>query len=319
MHGVKSINRWHWYEYIYLLKQAKILISGGGGLFQDRTSFLCVPYYASQIFLAKLLGTKVLVYAQGLGPLNTLVGRKLTEIAMEQAQTITLRDNNSLAMLKSWQLEGELTSDPVWMLSPSPLPESLSELLDNLRSIPNNRPKIIGLSLRNHSALKDYHLEFLAQAMAERFSGSTIMLLPFQPEQDLSPLQKANEYLQKLGLKTHTIDSALLTKPSQWLALIQNLDLIIGMRLHALLMAIQAGKPVIGIAYDPKVSILLNDFRQPLLSLDVPDRESVKIQWLKIINEANVDGLNEYAKEKLACIKQQASQNSGQLKRALKG
>jgi len=320
LHNVRSVNRWHWFAYMGLLRRSKLLVSGGGGLFQDRTGPLSVVFYAAQIVLARLFGAKVFIYAQGLGPLNTSIGRVLTKFAFQQAETITLRDKNSIDMLNSWGLKGELTSDPVWAMKSSPLPEAVKLTLDNLRLNFPQKKKIIGLSLRTDSALADYHIKLLAGAIASTFSSSaTILLLPFQPNQDLEPLEKINQHLEKLGLKTQFLDPELLKKPSHWVALMEHLDLVIGMRMHALLMALQASKPIIGIAYDPKVSLLLNNFQQPSLSLNLKDEEETRIKWFKIIEEANIDVLSDYAKEKLNLTRQLAYQNRKQLSNTLIG
>ncbi len=317
-HGVKSISRWDWLKFISLLKRTNVLISGGGGLFQDRTGPRSVIFYATQIFLAQFVGTKIFIYAQGLGPLNTVLGRQLTKLAFAQADSITLRDNNSINMLKSWGLDAALTSDPVWAMQPSALPQPAQSTLDNLRMNPAD--KIIGISLRNDIALADYHLNLLAQAIAKKFpTTSSILLLPFQINQDLEPLKKIDKYLQELGFKTSSFDPSLLNKPSHWLALMQNLDLVIGMRMHALLMALQAGRPVIGIAYDPKVSLLLNEFKQPLLPLDLKDEEETRAKWFKIVDEAMVDNLSGFACTKLEATKQLALQNSLHLTNSLRG
>ncbi len=316
LYGIKSVNRWKWPEYIKLFSNASLLVSGGGGLFQDRTGPRSVIFYAGQIFMAKLFGAKVFIYAQGLGPLKTLFARLLTRLAFSFADAITLRDSNSIAMLKSWGLEGKLTADPVWALSPSPLPDLVVGVLDSLKDGEN---KMIGLSLREDPALKDYHLKYLAESIAATYPHSCVLLLPLQQNQDLPLLRQADKYLRELGLKTSILDSSLMSKPSYWLSLMEKLDLVIGMRLHALLMALRASRPVIGIAYDPKVTILLKDFNQPVLLLEDHDKERVKGAWLKTIKESENNNFNQSSKDKLLVAEQLAQQNAIQLANTLRG
>ncbi len=134
--AVKSINRWHWLDYLKLLRKTKLLVSGGGGLFQDRTGFGSVIFYSAQIMLARLCGAKVLIYAQGLGPLQKIFSEKLTRLALQQASKITLRDHNSLALARRWGLPAQLTADPVWSLPASPLPALICKIAGCKR---NNR------------------------------------------------------------------------------------------------------------------------------------------------------------------------------------
>jgi polysaccharide pyruvyl transferase CsaB len=316
IYGVKSINRWRWFEYTELFKKAKLLISGGGGLFQDKNGPRSVIFYAAQIFLAKLMGAKVLIYAQGLGPLNSNLGRTFTKFAFGLANAITLRDKNSIDLIKSWGLEGKLTADPVWALSPSILPEPIQLKINKLKEQGN---KVIGLSLREDPALKSHHLEVLAEAIARTYTESTILLLPLQNNQDLALLKEAAECLKKYGIKSDMLDSSLLIKPSNWLALMQNLDLVIGMRLHALLMALKSSKPVIGIAYDPKVTILLTDFNQPLLSLAHKEKNDFEKDWLQTIGAAKDISFDQSSKDKLVIAEQSAEKNATQLADILKG
>jgi polysaccharide pyruvyl transferase CsaB len=315
LYGVRSVSRWQWFEYIKLFSNTKLLISGGGGLFQDRTGPRSVIFYAAQIFMAKILGAKVFIYAQGLGPLRTILGRTLTQLAFRLADIITVRDNNSTALIKSWKLKGELTADPVWSLLPSPLPNSIEEMVDRLR---DQKDKVIGLSLRADPALKDYHLKYLAEAIVATFPHSSVLLLPLQENQDLSLLKQEDKYLKELGVKTLILDSSLLNKPSAWLALMEKLDLVIGMRLHALLMALRSSRPVIGIAYDAKVRILLEEFAQPLLSLEDKDKDRLRRAWLQTIREAENINFNQNAKDKLFIVEQLAQQNVVQLANTLR-
>ena len=61
------------------LENAALLISGGGSLFQDVTSVASVYYYASILNMAHKAGVPAIVLGQGLGPLNTGIGKWLTK------------------------------------------------------------------------------------------------------------------------------------------------------------------------------------------------------------------------------------------------
>ncbi|MBX9694905.1 MAG: polysaccharide pyruvyl transferase family protein [Cyanobacteria bacterium] len=127
--SVKSANRWKLPAIAGLLKRSKLLVSGGGGLFQDSTSVKSVIYYSTIVCLARLVGARVAIYAQGVGPLKSQTGATLARLAFSQANGITVRDSSSLKLLESWNVSGELSADPVWCLEPKELPEGISNVL----------------------------------------------------------------------------------------------------------------------------------------------------------------------------------------------
>jgi polysaccharide pyruvyl transferase CsaB len=310
LYGVKSVNRWHCLTWLNLLRKAKLLVSGGGGLFQDRTGFGSVIFYGTQIILARLCGAKVLIYAQGIGPLQKVFSICLARFAFGLANKIVVRDSNSLALIASWGLKGQLTADPVWSLSPTKLPNAVSKMIETIKS-PHEKQLIVGLSLRDDPKLQNYHLEVLADSLTAALPNqSIVMFLPLQAQRDRIPLQKIERLISQSNINYCWLDPDLLARPSQWLALMANFDILIGMRFHALLMTLKAGKPVIGIAYDKKVSQLLSDFEQPSLSLST-NKEQCENIWPQVINNALIarERQSDIIQNKLLATRQLADKN----------
>ncbi|NLK01375.1 MAG: polysaccharide pyruvyl transferase CsaB, partial [Clostridia bacterium] len=94
-HGVEAANRWCIKEIYSEIRKSDLFISGGGSLLQDVTGLKSLVYYLGIVFLAKLLGKPVMFYAQGIGPINSFIGRVLTKIAADRVDLITVRDENS--------------------------------------------------------------------------------------------------------------------------------------------------------------------------------------------------------------------------------
>jgi polysaccharide pyruvyl transferase WcaK-like protein len=110
-------------------------------------------------------------------------------------------------------------------------------------------------------------------------------MLPFEKSDDGPILQSLARACEQLGLKTYLLNPDDLTTPSQWLALMPKLDMLVGMRFHALLMALKAGRPVVGLPYDPKVSYLCNAFEQPLLNCQAMNGR-FQSHWLETLQAA---------------------------------
>ena len=76
-----KVNALHYTNFLQILWgiiDSNVLISGGGSLLQNSTSSLSLLYYLGIIFLAKLLGTKVIIFAQGIGPIYGKWWQRLT-------------------------------------------------------------------------------------------------------------------------------------------------------------------------------------------------------------------------------------------------
>ncbi len=265
-YGVRAQDRWQLADIASLLSQTRLFISGGGGLFQDTESVKSVIYYGGLVSMARALGAKVLVYAQGIGPIRSTLGKYLTRTSLALSHALTVRDAESVQLLSGWGLSASLTGDPVWLLSAEQLPESARKFIADLRK-ENKGKKLVGLSLRQGGGFDHGHIEMLAKSMKE--AGLTknhiIVPIPLQTAQDIKPLEDFVSTWTALGGKIASPHLGELQKPSQWLKLIGSLDLVVGMRLHSLIMALSSGVPCIGIAYDPKVTNVLDKFAQPNL------------------------------------------------------
>ncbi|MFN8657579.1 MAG: polysaccharide pyruvyl transferase CsaB [Candidatus Obscuribacterales bacterium] len=311
--GVRSIPRGKIPTLLETLKQADIFVSGGGGLFQNTKTIGSILFYGMQIIAAKAAGAKVMIYAQGLGPLRGILATQLTREFFKYADEITVRDDVSAGLIDEWKLKCKRTADPVWLLEETALPAALADKLQD-------KEKSVGLSLRPSADLTDEHIKTLAEALADCLpSDNHIYLLPMQGAQDEEPLSKFSAHWQAAGRPAstiHVLDVTALTLPSQWVALLSRFHFLVGMRLHALLIALKMGVPVVGIDYDPKVTHLLREFQQPILNLT---KELDKALWTDTLKSglASRSHLARLASEKSQVAKNLACQNFDVLARIL--
>jgi len=263
--GVSSVDRWKLSGLLPIFDKTKLFISGGGGLYQDSSSVKSVVYYFGLAMIALLKRAPSIIYAQGVGPLRSALSVALTKSAMKSARAITVRDSDSVALLKSWGIDNaRLTADPVWCLEPSPLPPEVLAAFENL---PPER-FLVGLSIRESHHVTRETVEAFAREMAQTVPPHAILVpLVLQRTQDTELLEAFSAVWKSKGLKTLDLDFSRIVRPSQWLSLLGMLDLVVGMRFHALLMALKSGVPSVGLAYDPKVSYLMKNFEQPCLIL----------------------------------------------------
>lgn len=319
LYGVEAIDRWRFNELISVLRKTRLFVSGGGGLFQDATGPYTPAFYGGQMLAAQMCGARIVVYAQGLGPLNSFINKRLTRYAWKLAQDVTVRDENSLEAVKAWGISADLTADPVWALPAEPLPKTFR--LAELETKMAKTEPCVGISLRPCDFLTENHLSLLPKLLKQSFPQEALfIMLPFQKEDDSPLLEELTRACQKLEMRTCMINPDEFERPSQWLQLIQRLDMVIGMRLHALLMALKAGKPVVGLPYDPKVSYLCRTFAQPMLENGNTSEQNLELNWLKAIQSAytNRIELGNQAKETAQLMEKKACKNFEVLARILK-
>lgn len=250
-HQVASIHRFNPFEIIPAIMRCDLLLSGGGSLLQDVTSKRSLIYYLTILTLGKLLGKRVMLFAQGIGPIRSCVLRKLTSMICSGADIITVRDADSLAELHRMgvpQSKVHLTADSVLTLCPGD--KAAGRKLLNKFNVPQDK-KLVAISVRDWEEGGRY-LQELAKAAADlaKSYDAHILLLPLQYPADAKACKKLQSYLPKETAST-VLDAAYDT--DQFLALMGNFDLLIGMRLHALIFAAVMQVPFVALSYDPKI------------------------------------------------------------------
>lgn len=80
------------------LRQADVLIFGGGTLFQDRTSFHSLLYYCALPLYAARHGTRTELWGNGLDELHSRLARRMVTYTLKQCSRLGLRDNRSFAL-----------------------------------------------------------------------------------------------------------------------------------------------------------------------------------------------------------------------------
>ncbi|GIW21487.1 MAG: polysaccharide pyruvyl transferase CsaB [Candidatus Sericytochromatia bacterium] len=279
--NVKAINRNNLFLIIKELLNTNLFISGGGGLFQDVTSHSNIIYYGSLIKIAQILGVKTMIYAQGIGPLNNNISRKILSNLFNKTNLITIREENSKNDLIKMGVKKiiNITADPVLTLDKGNF--NLNDI------ILNKEKKIIGVAIR---PWKDwYERQFksfssILYQIAKKYNYQ-ILIIPFQISSDL---WLSNELYSYLNSRTYgNVEINLLNKaltPREMMSLISNLDFVIGMRLHALIMAASNYINSLGIVYDPKVKFFCDLVGYPYIE-SIKNLDNIK-QTYEIIEKS---------------------------------
>lgn len=270
LHGIRAVNYLNPFALLRELMTVDLLISGGGSIFQDVTSTRSLSYYISVVALARLLRKPVIFYAQGVGPINRSFSKLLMRLVGNRVNLITLRDHDSRQYLEQLKVTHPpliVTADPVFALEPGLADETnMQKLLDS--TCPEEKP-LVGVSVRKWKYLQGYQ-DKLARLLDElTVRGYQVVFIPMAYPDDIIESKQIAELMQQ--------DAKIIEKnlnSTEHLALISHLDLMIGMRLHALIFAASRGVPFAGISYDPKIDSFLALFNLKPLSMEFSEMKN---------------------------------------------
>lgn len=307
-YGVKAIKRTSFVDIVDSLTRVNLLISGGGGLFQDATGPMSTIYYGGLIQLAHFFEVPTCFWAQGLGPLKREMSQKLTAAALRKCEAITVRDEVSANLVETLiDYRPEMTADPVWLLK---LPKKALKAKGTLIGKPDSKrkdaqrvaPFRIGLSLRPWGTLNDERLQSLANCLNQLAENQLtdhrsveFVLLPLQKKEDTELLERFAKRLNSGANVTVRI-----TDPEAVVEEIGHCDRLFGMRFHSLILGLLYNIPIYGLIYDPKVGSLIETFHL----------SGIHIHELETLNSADLENyFKSYPQVDLKPLKKQSRRN----------
>lgn len=248
--ALPAINRWSFAAIYSEIRKADLVILGGGTLLQDRTSLRSPLYYLGITKLAKLFRKPVFYYGQGFGPIVHTFSKWMIRWIVNRVDAITVRDDASGEEMRAYGVTKapiHVTADPALTIDPQEANrEHAHELLHSYGV--DTAQKIAFVAIRDWKDEQRFKEE-LAQAcdyLVEH--GWQVVFLPMQHPSDVSP---SFDTIQMMKQKAFLLDQPLNFK--QILNLIGAGQLMIGMRLHALILAAILHVPFVSFSYDPKV------------------------------------------------------------------
>jgi polysaccharide pyruvyl transferase CsaB len=260
-YGINSVQRFNVFDVVGAIRKSDIILSGGGTLLQNGTSTRSLIYYLSIIKVAKLFGKRVMLYANGIGPVNGAFNRRLVRSVVNTVDVITLREKLSEADLRSIGVSKPnilVTADPAFNLTSVSDEEARQIFIGE--NIPMDK-KLVGVSVRNWSKAMygDDYIVKLAEVCDKIVEdGKTVVLLPMEYPRDI---EVSDKVMAKMQQKAYIFKKRY--TPSQILGIVGCFDLMISMRLHTLIFAAIKNVPMLGVIYDPKVEYYLKELEMP--------------------------------------------------------
>ncbi len=220
-----------------------VLVFGGGSIFQDASSARSVAYYYNLVRMAKGAKKKVVLLGQGVGPLKTLVGKRLAKNAFSAADLIAVRDPDSLLALQKLgvRTRTEVTADLAYLLPKPSGPEDVTQF-----EMAGSRA--IGLAVRPLPGRKDVPQLFASTMRALSTQGFLPILIEMDQEMDGPFILEIDRIA---GGKMPSMRR--MSTPMDLQRRMMRMEAVIAMRLHGGIFAANLGVPALMLDYDPKV------------------------------------------------------------------
>jgi len=244
----------------------------------DRSLFNPLFNFLSSFYLmlplAKKRGVPIIGFNVGVGPVHTKSGKKMLKNVVEMMDFITVRDQDSLDLLREVGVENtrvQLAADAA-LNAPSGDEAETASIYEKV-GIDINEPKL-GINVNRYldtwasadreSMGKEKFLEVFSAALIKVHAEIKVPIVFVTTQHhDIDVTQELIERLPA-EIKTARIDNRDYNH-AKIKGVLRHIDLLCGMRLHSLIMASAELAPVVGITYQPKVAYY---FRE----LDLPER-----------------------------------------------
>ncbi len=268
------------WRYLWAIVRCDRVVLGGGGILKDEGLRMPLELFATALG-ARLLRRDVTLVAVGVGPFYSQLGRWLAMATARLARVRTVRDADSAASLDALGVRRVvLGADPTFALD-SPIAASFERAPD---AAPFGSRQI-AVSLRRwyrtaadgvqrQAALRDAVAGALAPLVAD---GWTAQLLSCYWPRDL-------EEARALAADPRLGAAEIVDRELDWADLsdrVGGAGLVVAMRYHAVVAAAVAGRPIVAMAYEPKVRALASELGLPIVDveeLDLASRLTVAVE-----------------------------------------
>jgi polysaccharide pyruvyl transferase CsaB len=289
---------------IRVLQTADLFVLGGGSLLADRSRLLNLIYLLDEIWLAKLLGCKVALYAIGVGPLRRRIARRIVAATVRKCDLIAVRDGGSKELLVSLgvpQRQIEVVADPALLLEPRAI--SLERLPIVPADVVDFEQKPIGVFLIDDLGIGASRKEAVIRSLAAAFDalyrllGVQFVFVPMMSERHDDDRLIGREVVKQMRCPEAGFVLEKTLMPGEMMWLVGQFRANITMRLHAFLFSLAMRTPAIAVSRDPKMSNAARDFGLSAYLMDfdtlsaegveraVIDLEGSRHKYMDILNE----------------------------------
>jgi polysaccharide pyruvyl transferase CsaB len=263
-----------YFRHLNRIRHCDLFVLGGGGLLRDNTNWRNLVRLLDEIWIAKLFGRKVMLYAIGVGPFKSRCGKWLIARSVNMCDLITVRSERCAALLREIGIEPRrinLVADPAFLLAPhAPRDPQLTALFAGgkkigfyptyalLRGFPDDS-HLTRLAAAFDRIVETEGAEIVAMPMSVRSNGFDDVLVA-------NRIRAAMKYPEALAI----YEKRLTAPELKWAAAQARLNITV--RLHAMIFSLGCDVPVVAVNYEPKVGNVFAAFGAPVYLVEIDDR-----------------------------------------------
>ncbi len=278
LHGLSALApRRHPFKLIRLLYSVDALVFTGGSPFFDHTVHML--YCAALAAVARLCGTKVIIWGIWLRPLSNRYCRVLVRFICRRADYLSGRDPETvhgLSELVSGEVPVEFLPDVATQMTPLSSDEARGLLA--VEGVGPNE-KAVAICMRDFQAGREfgvhhYDRQFspsdveryqdamaqLVRTLLER-TDYRILFFPMHtvaPDDDRVPAMNVVERLGAVAGRTRVSVVTRQYQPREMKGMLGLMDLVVGTRFHSLLLASAMGTPIVSISHASKSESIMD-------------------------------------------------------------
>lgn len=259
--------------YLNLLRST-VYILGGGGLIKDYgESSRSIEKILCYLAIAKSFGLKTMLWSVGMENLRFNKSKELVQGILSTVDAITVRDPNSKKRLEELGIQNNITvtADPSILLVAR---------YSKQRSLKKN-PRVVaclrhwfkyGFYMPDY-AVNEQMLNSVASVLDFMINNlnAEIEFLPFRTISYDDDREITKMVVSRMTEIEHIIVHSRAPQIDEAINILLNADLLVGMRLHSVILATSLGIPSIALSYMPKVRDYMAYINQENFCFDIED------------------------------------------------
>lgn len=255
-------------------RRADLTLVGGGGLFQDDDSRLKMPYWGLRVAALRAAGARLVGFSVGAGPLEHPESHVFARLALACLESCSVRDEEARRTLAGLSTRApELVPDPAFMLEATDPARALEVLAS--AGVPCDGRPLLGVAARRWFHVRSGFVphrvawrlgrrrlpgagarEILYDRLAAALDaaacelGAHVLFLPTYTV----PHEADDAACEAVASRMKAADRSMLVleDPCLYRAVAGRLAVMLGIRMHPLILAAGMGTPVVGLAYNQK-------------------------------------------------------------------